>query len=154
MLLTVFPVTASDTAGEATAPDAAVMLVLPAFMPVAIPLALMVAAAGLLELKVNPLGARAALVPSVYVHMAVYCCVAPARIFAVGGDNAIAETAAAETVIPVELATVVPVTVALTVALPVATAVANPVLLTMESADGLVELHTAAAVMSPVVPLL
>src|SRR5271156_4823584 len=91
-------VTVSVTPGLVNPPDAAVMLVVPAATPVTRPLdPLIVAAAVLDDVHTTPV-VNGAVVPLLYVPVAVYCCVSPAAMLAGAGVTAIDCSVAAATV--------------------------------------------------------
>ena len=81
-------VTVNTAAGEVTEPRLAVMLLEPAATPVASPAALIVATEVVPDVQVTEL-VMLALLPSLYVPVAVNCCVAPALIEAAAGVTAI-----------------------------------------------------------------
>jgi hypothetical protein len=120
-------VTVSVTPGLVTLPDAAVMLVVPAATPVAVPVPVpvIVAAAVFDDAHTTPV-VNAAVVPLLYVPVAVYCCVSPAAMLAVGGVTVIDCSTAAVTV-SVTPALVNPPDAAVMLVVPAATPVAVPV---------------------------
>ena len=147
-------VTVSVTPGLVTLPDAAVMLVVPATTPVASPLvALIVAAAVLDDVHTTPV-VNGAVVPLLYVPVAVYCCVSPAAMLAVAGVTAIDCNTAAVTV-SVTPALVNPPELAVMLVVPAATPVAVPVPVpVIVAAAVLDDVHTTPVVSVCVVPSL
>jgi hypothetical protein len=128
------------------------MVVDPAAAAVARPAAVMVAVA-VLELVQAAVEVTFAVDPSLYVAVAVNCCVAPAAMLGAAGVTAMEEsdfTAAITVNVAVPL---MPLTVAVTVLEPAATAVASPAALTV--AIVVVELvHAAVEVTFAVDPSL
>jgi hypothetical protein len=120
----------TSVADPLTEPELMPIVVVPVPTEVANPavpvLLLMVATVAAVELQ-WPVWVRSCMLPSVYVPVAVNCCVVPKGIVAVGGLIAIETSAAAVTVSTVELLTEPE--AAVMVAVPCATPVANPVLL-------------------------
>jgi hypothetical protein len=146
-------VTVSVTPGLVTLPDAAVMLVVPAATPVATPLALIVAVAVLDDVHVTPV-VNAAVVPLLYVPVAVYCCVSPAAMLTVVGVTAIDCSTAAVTV-SVTPALVIPPDVAVILVVPAATPSAVPVAVpVIVAAAGFDDVHATPVVSVCVVPSL
>src|SRR5277367_4466085 len=146
-------VTVSVTPGLVTLPDAAVMLVVPAATPVATPLALIVPAAVFDDVQLTPV-VNAAVLPLLYVPVAVYCCVSPAAMLAVAGVTAIDCSTAAVTV-SVTPALVNPPDAAVMLVVPAATPVAVPVPVpVIVAAAGLDDVHTTPVVNARVVPSL
>jgi hypothetical protein len=147
-------VTVSVTPGLVTLPDAAVMLVVPAATPVARPLdPLIVAAAGFDDVHTTPV-VNGAVVPLLYVPVAVYCCVTPAAMLAVVGVTAIDCSVAAVTV-SVTPALVNPPDAAVMLVVPAATPVAVPVPVPVIVAAAVFDdVHTTPVVSVCVVPSL
>jgi hypothetical protein len=127
------------------------MLVVPAATPVATPLALIVAVAVLDDVHVTPV-VNAAVVPLLYVPVAVYCCVSPAAMLTVVGVTAIDCSTAAVTV-SVTPALVIPPDVAVILVVPAATPVATPLALIVAVAV-LDDVHVTPVVNVCVVPSL
>jgi hypothetical protein len=117
-----------------TGPEVAVMVGVLAAVPVASPVAFMVAP--VLELQATVL-VMSAVVPSLYVPWAANCWVNPLGIEAVAGETAIETKAAGPTV--KAAAPLIDPAVAVIVAVPTAVAEARPVELTLAPA---VEVHT------------
>jgi hypothetical protein len=126
----------------------AVITEAPTLLPVARPLALIVATLVLLEVNVAP-GVRSCVEPSEYVPVAVNCCVTPFAMIGLVGVTVIRASVAGVTVSVVEF-TVEPCEQVIVV-WPVASAVAMPAA-EMLATVGDEELHVAVAVMSCVEP--
>jgi hypothetical protein len=147
-------VTVNVTPGLVNPPDAAVMLVVPAATPVARPLdPLIVAAAVFDDVHTTPV-VNGAVVPLLYVPVAVYCCVTPAAMLAVVGVTAIDCSVAAVTV-SVTPGLVNPPDAAVMLVVPAATPVAVPVPVpVIVAAAGFDDVHTTPVVSVCVVPSL
>ena len=148
-------VTVSVTPGLVTLPDAAVMLVVPAATPVAVPapVPVIVAAAVFDDVHTTPV-VNGAVVPLLYVPVAVYVCVSPAAMLAVVGVTAIDCSVAAVTVSVIP-ALVNPPDAAVILVVPVATPVAVPVPVPVIVAAAVFDdVHTTPVVSVCVVPLL
>jgi hypothetical protein len=127
------------------APEFAVILVLPALIPVAMPVASIVATASEPEPHVTLLVMSFVLL-SLYVPVAVNCCIVPFAIVALDGVTAMESSVGAETVVTVKAAfPLIDPDVAVMVAVPPPTPVARPVelIVAIVSAE---ELHVALAV--------
>jgi hypothetical protein len=144
-------VTVSVTPEEVTVPCAAVIVVVPAATPVAMPEALIVAAAVLEDAHVT-LPLRSCVVWLLNVPVAVYAWVIPAAIEAVVGVTAI-ETSTADVTVRVAPGEVTPLCVAAIVVVPAAIPVAIPEAL-MIAAEVFVELQATLLVKFWVVWLL
>ena len=131
-------------------PDVALIEEVPTATPVASPLAVIVADAGVAELQVT-LEVRFCVVPLLKVPVAVNCCVSPAAMDGLAGVTAM-ETRVAEVTVKVVEPEMDP-EVALIEEVPAATAVARPVAL-MVAVAGVAELQVAVAVRFCVVPSL
>ncbi|MFT4840901.1 MAG: hypothetical protein ACI90M_001359, partial [Candidatus Azotimanducaceae bacterium] len=117
------------------------------------PALLMVATAGAAELHVT-VEVRSCIVLSLYVPVAVNCCVVPNAIEGVGGVTANDTSTAGVTVSVVESLTPLPASIAVIVVVPCAALVASPSLppaLLMIATAGDVELHVTVDVRSCVV---
>jgi hypothetical protein len=147
-------VTVSVTPALVNPPDAAVMLVVPAATPVAVPVPVpvIVAAAVFDDAHTTPV-VNAAVVPLLYVPVAVYCCVSPAAMLAVAGVTAIDCSVAAVTVSVIP-GLVNPPDAAVMLVVPAATPVATPLDPLIVAVAGTDELHTTPVVSVCVVPLL
>jgi hypothetical protein len=133
-----------------TEPETASIVVLPTATPLARPAPLMVATAVLEELQVTEL-VRFCVLPSLYVPVAVNCCVPPAATDGLAGVTAIDTSVGAVTVRPVE--PLMEPDVAWMVVLPVDALVARPALL-IDAIAELVELQVTELVRFCVLPLL
>ena len=131
-------------------PRVAVMVADATAPPVANPPAVMLAVLLFDELQVTEL-VRLLVLPSVYVPVAVNCCVVPSAIDGLTGVTAIETSAAAVTVKVVEPVT--PPDAALIVVAPVATVFANPAA-EIVATPVLEDVHVAELVRFPVVPSL
>lgn len=127
------------------------MLVPPLLTPVAMPLALTVATAALLELQVTE-PETSPMVVSEKVPLAVKVKVAPRTMMAVGGVSAMLETVA---VVTVTLSTgeVIPFKEAVMVVVPGATGVTTPVPAATVAVAGLADTQITELVISEDVPL-
>jgi hypothetical protein len=127
------------------------MLVPPLLTPVAMPLALTVATAALLELQVTE-PEMSPMVVSEKVPLAVNVKVAPRTMMAASGVSAMLETVA---VVTVTLSTgeVIPFKDAVMVVVPGATGVTTPVPAATVAVAGLADVQTTELVMSADVPL-
>jgi type III secretory pathway component EscT len=123
-------------------PAVAWIVVLPTATPVARPVAVIVATPVLLELHVTEL-VRFCVLLSLYVPVAVNCCVAPGATDGLAGVTASDTSAGAVTVRPVD--PLIEPKVAWIVALPVATPVARPAAV-MLATPVLLELHVTELV--------
>jgi hypothetical protein len=135
-----------------TVPDVAVMLAVPCPAPVATPALLIVAVAGVSDVHVAVL-VRFCMLPSVYVPIAVNCCVVPRAIEGVGGVTAIETSAAAVTVSTVD--PLIDPEVAVMLAVPSATVVAIPIVepvLLIVATLVVSELHCTVVVMFCMLP--
>ena len=142
----------TSVADPLTEPELMPIVVVPVPTEVANPavpaVLLIVATVAAVELQ-WPVWVRSWVLPSLYVPVAVNCCVVPRGIVAVGGFIAIETSAAAVTVSTVELLTEPE--VAVIVAVPSATLVASPMLLIVAVA-GVSEDHVAVLVRFCVLP--
>jgi len=133
-----------------TVPDTAWIAVFPSATPVANPPLVIVATPVFVELHVAVL-VRFCVLPSLYVPVAVYCCVAPTSIEKFAGVTAIDTNTAGVTVNPV-VPVIAPET-AWIVVFPTPAPVAKPLLLIVAT-PVLVELHTTDPVILAVLPSL
>jgi hypothetical protein len=132
MLVSVFAVTVSDPV-PLTPLREAVMVVVPAATQVAMPVALMVAAA-VLELVHVAEELMLAVEPSPYVAVAVNCCVPPATMLAVAGVTAMLDSVFATAVTVSVAVPLTPLSDAVMVVAPAATPVARPAALMVAAA--------------------
>jgi len=142
-------VTVKSTVLE-TVPEVALIPAVPAAIPVAKPLAVIVAAAGVLEVQAT-LAVRFCVEPSVNVPVAVNCTVSPAAIDGLTGVTAIETSVGAVTVKSAD-AKMLP-EVAVIVDVPMPTPVARPVL-PMSATPVLAELQFTLPVILAVLPSL
>jgi hypothetical protein len=132
-----------STVEPTTDPNVALIVLVPTASPVARPPALILAVAGVPEAQVTE-AVRLCVVLSVYIPVAVNCCVRPLAIDGFAGFTTIDTSVAVVTVSTVEPTT--DPNVALIVLVPAPTAVANPPPALIETVAGVPEAHVTEPV--------